>query len=289
MAERVRETRGLSVQIAVTGRSRCGAVRRGRAGQVSARRGEGLEWQGQARQGPARHGWAMRGKARQGFFSEDNAMRYEFELIGVSSLLVHADNVLAADDLMRWRKDPANKSVSTPGDDRSPAWTWMTYLYSDNDHLCMLADAIMVSLRFAGAKMIMKKQETFRAATQSGILIDQEHLPILTPTSPISVADITKLKNLPFDEQSAAVEKLGFRLDVRRAVVGTSKHVRVRPRFDQWALKGTLEVNEPAITPEVLSQLFEIAGQRSGIGDWRPSAKKSGPFGRFATGLRRLD
>lgn len=216
-------------------------------------------------------------------------MRYEFELSGVSSLLVHADNVLAADDLGRWRKDPANKSVSVAGDDRSPAWTWMTYLYSDGEHLCMPADAIMVSLRFAGAKMTMKKQESFKAATQSGIVIDQEHLPILAAGKPVAASAIAKLKQLAFDEQAAAVEKLGFRLDIRRAVVGTSKHVRVRPRFDSWALRGTLEVNEPAITPEVLAQLFEIAGSRSGIGDWRPSAKKSGPFGRFATKLKRVD
>lgn len=216
-------------------------------------------------------------------------MRFEFTLKGVSGLLVHADNVLAADDLIRWRKDPGNKSISVPGDDRSPGWTWMTYLYSDATHLCMLADAIMVSLRFAGAKMIMKRQETFKAATQSGILIDQEYLPILTPKGPVKAADIAKLKTMPFDEQSAAVERMGFRLDVRRAVVGTSKHVRVRPRFDAWQLKGTLGVDEPAITPEVLAQLFEIAGARSGIGDWRPSAKKSGPFGRFTTDLKRVD
>lgn len=213
-------------------------------------------------------------------------MRYEFTLKGISSLLVHADNVLAADELIRWRKDPGNKSVSVAGDDRSPAWTWTTYLYSDGKSLCMLADAIMVSLRFAGAKMTMKKQESFKAATQSGILIDQEHMPIITPRGEVKTADVMKIKGLPFDDQAKAVEDLGFRLDIRRAVVGTSKHVRVRPRFDDWSLKGTLEVSEPAITRDVLVQLFEIAGSRSGIGDWRPSAKKSGPFGRFTADLK---
>lgn len=211
--------------------------------------------------------------------------RYDVTIKGISSLLVHADNVLAADDLIRWRKDPGNKSVSVAGDDRSPAWTWMTYLYSDGESLCMLSDAVMVALRFAGAKMTMKKQESFKAATQSGILIDQEFMPIVTPKGKVAASKIEKLKPLPFDDQAKAVESLGFKLDIRRAVVGTSKHVRVRPRFDAWELKFSLVVTEPAITREVLVQLFEIAGQRSGIGDWRPSAKKSGPFGRFTTEL----
>ena len=216
-------------------------------------------------------------------------MRYEFELKGLSSLLVHADNVLASDDLMAWRKDPAHKSVSVAGDDRSPAWSWMTYIYSDTESLCMLADAVMVALRFAGAKMIMRKQESFKAATQSGILMDEEFLPILVKGKPVKCVDVHKLKNLSFSDQLAGVEKLGFRLDVRRAVVGSSKHVRVRPRFDTWSLKGNLDVTEPAITPSVLQQLFDIAGSRSGVGDWRPSARASGSHGRFTTTLTQLD
>ncbi len=216
-------------------------------------------------------------------------MRYSFELKGISALLVHADNVMASDDLTAWRKDPAHKSISVAGDDRSPPWTWMTYCYSDGASLCMLADAVMVALRFAGAKMIMKKQETYKAATQSGILIDEEFLPILIGTKPVKCTDIAKLKNLSFAEQLAGVEKLGFKLDVRRAVVGSSKHVRVRPRFDAWTLKGTLEVSEPAITTPVLQQLFDIAGARAGIGDWRPSARASGSRGRFTAKLTEAD
>lgn len=213
---------------------------------------------------------------------------YQFTLTGTTSLFIHADNVLASDELVKWRKDPANKSISVAGDDRSPAWTWQTYLYDDGKHVAMLADAIMVALRFAGAKMTMKKQESFKSATQSGILINETHLPVIGPKGAVPIGSIDQMRTKSFDEMLAGVEKLGFALDVRRAVVGTSKHVRVRPRFDVWSLKGTLEVTEQAITPEILSQLFEIAGSRSGIGDWRPSAKKSGPYGRFTAELKQV-
>lgn len=216
------------------------------------------------------------------------ADRYEFTLIGVSPLLVHGDNVLLADELKSWRGDPANKSVSVAGDDRSPSWTWHTYLYSDGKNICMISDAVMVSLRFAGSKMTMKKQESFKSATQSGILIHQEHLPIIGAKGTVALADVAKTRDKPFEYHVTAAEKMGFTLDIRRAVVGTSKHVRVRPRFDEWKLNGTLEVTEQAITKTILDQLFDVAGARSGIGDWRPSAKKSGTYGRFRAELKAI-
>jgi len=216
-------------------------------------------------------------------------MRYEFTLTGISSLIVHADNIPAADDLMKWRKDPSNKSVSVAGDDRTPPWTWITYLYSDGKSLCMLSDAIMVALRFAGSKMTMKKQESFKSATQSGIIILDEFLPILVNNEPILKSTIVALKNLTFEKQAAAVEELGFKIDVRRATVARSKNIRCRPRFDAWSLNGVLDVSEQAITTAVLEQLFHIAGNRAGIGDWRPSAPKPGPFGRFETKLDPID
>lgn len=217
-------------------------------------------------------------------------MRCSFVITGQSSLLMHADNVLASDDLSAWRKDPSHKSVSVAGDDRSPPWTWMAYLYAcEKGIVCMPAETVMVALRFAGAKMIMRRQETFKAATQSGILIDEEFLPVSIKGRTISMTDVMPLKHLTFAEQAAKVKTLGFKLDVRRAVVGTSKHVRVRPRFDIWSLSGAMEINEPAITMAVLEQLFEIAGKRAGLGDWRPSARASGPHGRFTVSLKELD
>jgi hypothetical protein len=152
----------------------------------------------------------------------------------------------------------------------------------------MIADAVMVALRFAGSKMTLKRQESFKSATQSGILIHQEHLPIIGSKGMVPLAEIAKLRDKTFDQHVTAVEKLGFVLDIRRAVVGTSKHVRVRPRFETWLLKGTLEVTEAAITKPILDQLFDVAGARSGIGDWRPSAKRSGTYGRFSAELRPI-
>jgi hypothetical protein len=44
-----------------------------------------------------------------------------------------------------------------------------------------------------------------------------------------------------------------------------------------------------AITRDVLGQLFEIAGDFAGLGDWRPSApSKPGPYGMFSSEVKPL-
>jgi hypothetical protein len=147
---------------------------------------------------------------------------YEFVLKCLSPILIHGDDVMASDELTAWRKDPKNKSVSVPGDDRSPAWTWI--------------------LAFRDAK---------------------------------------------FSDHIKECRNLGFDLLVKRASVGSSKHVRVRPRFDEWQVRGSITVSEPAITQDVLEQLFELAGRYAGLCDWRPSSpKKPGPYGMFTAEVK---
>lgn len=67
-----------------------------------------------------------------------------------------------------------------------------------------------------------------------------------------------------------------------RSVVIPSTGGRImchRPRFDQWALTFTLEIDETFFNEGLVRQLVDDAGKRVGLGDFRPSRK--GPFGRF--------
>ena len=74
---------------------------------------------------------------------------------------------------------------------------------------------------------------------------------------------------------------------VKRAKIGTSKHIRVRPRFDSWQVRGELLVVEAALTFDIVSQLFELAG-RVGLCDWRPGGKTPGTFGMFDSKLTKI-
>jgi len=83
-----------------------------------------------------------------------------------------------------------------------------------------------------------------------------------------------------------AVQALGFALDIRRVSIGTSKNVRVRPVFQTWRALGTLNVWDDALTRDVLETLFALAGDKYGLLEWRPSARRPGPFGRFRAEIK---
>lgn len=205
---------------------------------------------------------------------------YQFSLKGTMPLLMHADDVEAADMLEAWRKAPENKNLSKAGDDRSPSWTWQTYCYTDGDYIAMPSANIMVCLRQAGAQVIMKKQKTFKELTQSGMLIDAEFCTFLSAGKQVPVSFLKSIENKPFGDQAKAVEKHGIKLFAKRAKIGQSKHIRVRPRFNAWEVRGSVHVVAPELTESVVRQLFDLAG-RVGICDWRPGCKTPGPFGMF--------
>lgn len=52
-----------------------------------------------------------------------------------------------------------------------------------------------------------------------------------------------------------------------------------RPRFDTWALKFTMTLDESMIPEKVMREVVDCAGTRIGLGAWRPARK--GPFGKF--------
>lgn len=209
-----------------------------------------------------------------------------FRLKGVTPLLIHADDVEESDRLMEWRKDPANKNLSVPGDDRSPAWTWQTYLYYDGDHLVWPSHNIMVGLRIAGGQIILKKQKTFKEITQSGMCITSEFCRLLVAGKEVPLAAVKAMASEPFKRQADLAKKFGLQLFMKRAKVGTAKHVRVRARADDWAIEGVLQVAAPEITWEHLQQLFAIAG-KGGQGDWRPNGKTPGPYGQYEATLKK--
>lgn len=213
-------------------------------------------------------------------------MRFSFKLTGDMPLIMHQDDVEASDSLERWRKAPEHKNISKAGDDRSPAWTWMTYIYSDGVHVTVPSANLMVAIRMAGAKMPLKGNKTFKEVSQSGLFIATEYLDFTAGGEQLKIQDIEALRDLPFEDQANAVRKMGFRLFVKRARIGQSKHIRVRPRFDVWGLSGSVEVLADEITEANLRMMFDLAG-RVGLGDWRPGCKTPGPYGMFSCQLKR--
>lgn len=64
-----------------------------------------------------------------------------------------------------------------------------------------------------------------------------------------------------------------------------SKHIRVRPLFKNWSVETRISVideQKSGITKEVLKRILEEGGALCGLGDWRPSGRTPGQFGRFS-------
>lgn len=212
-----------------------------------------------------------------------------FDLVGEMPLLMHWDNIEGGDELKEWRQDPKNKNQSVPGDDRSPAWTWHTYCYNDGQHVTMPYENVAAALLVGGAQVILKKQKTFKELSQSGVLFLKEHLTFeYADGKRLAVAELDRMRDDSFAEQAEACQKLGFRLFCKRAKVGQAKHVRVRPRFDSWRVRGELQVVSDDLPFDKLELIFQYAG-RAGLGDWRPSSpKRPGPYGMFRPELKRI-
>lgn len=210
----------------------------------------------------------------------------DFVLKGVTPLLMHADDVQASDTLQEWRKNPSNKGQSVPGDDRSPPWTWQTYTYKDEEgNITIPSDNLMRCLCKAGTKVILKKQTTFKELTQTGLLIPNDCLFFSNGGQRINMSEFVENRNEKFSEQLTRARKHGFDLLIKRAVVGTGKHVRVRPMFRAWEASGTITVTAPEFDLERLQQLFDLAGT-VGLGDWRPGGKTPGRFGMFEASVK---
>jgi hypothetical protein len=235
-------------------------------------------------------GWAGFGEARRG----GKAQRREMETVkpvftGTMPLLLHADNIEWSDKMEAWRKNPTNKGISRAGDDRTPAWRWIGNLTYDDqkDIIAIPSEYIMRSLMGGGAQVPTGKgQKTFKAQSQSGILCQEMFWPLLVNGKTIGMGAIRELLQVDeFPSQLERVKKLGFNLFVKRARIGTQKHIRVRPRFDNWSISGEIILTDKQITPEILRQIADIAGRTQGLGDWRPGAKTPGPFGMFTVKL----
>lgn len=208
---------------------------------------------------------------------------YDVVITGKTPLLMHADNIEWADMLNAWKDDPANKKASKAGEDRTPAWRWIGCLYADDKYVAIPSDNLMRCLMEGGAMVPVpggKSGKTFKAQTQSGLMIGEAYW-ALEPKIERRYIDAL-MEEDDFSNHKKRVSELGFSLFVKRARIGQTKHVRVRPRFDTWSATGSIVVIDEQITGQVLRDVLSYAGQYKGLGDWRPGGRTPGAFGMFS-------
>jgi hypothetical protein len=206
------------------------------------------------------------------------------EIKGTMPLIMHADNIEWADRMELWKNDPRNKKAAKPGDDRTPPWRWIGCLNHDGKVVTIPSEYIMKCLMEGAAEVPTGRgKKTFKSQSQSGLLCQDFHWPLLVGEKTIPMEDINALidDEFTFKDNTEAVAKMGFTLYVKRARIGQQKHIRVRPRFDGWSCGGEISILDQQITKDLLQQILDISGQYKGLGDWRPGAKTPGPWGMF--------
>lgn len=207
-------------------------------------------------------------------------------ITGKTPILMHADSIDWADKMEEWKNDPKNKQMSKAGDDRTPSWRWIGCLNFDDPKTGVVtipSEYIMRSIMGGAAEVPTGRgKKTFKAQSQSGLLCEEFHWPLLVNGKTIPMKAISACTGLKtFKEQQAAAQDLGFELFTKRAKIGASKHIRVRPRFDNWGAEGKIIITDEQITKNILGQILEIAGRFKGLGDWRPGAPTPGSWGMF--------
>lgn len=212
---------------------------------------------------------------------------YQFELTGVSPLLMHNDDIRAADEVNDWlaAAKKLNKKTAA-GDDRYPPWKWITYCYINEGQLVIPSDNLMVGLRDAGKRIIYQKKESYQRLTQTSLLPSSDYFEFRNAGQAVPMDKFLKMREqdtAEFMNYLTAVHKGGFDLHVKRArnPSGQTKQVRVRPKFDQWSLSGCIEVIDDLISLDIFTQLLSLAGSYGGLCDWRPGSKTPGRMGMF--------
>lgn len=218
---------------------------------------------------------------------------YQVECKGITPLIMHHDDVEWADFMDAWKSNPDNSGKSKPGDDRTPSWRWIGYCWTDEHFVGIPADALGSCLMKAGTRVLIpggKRGKTFKELSQSGMAIADPLSPVLLGGNRrLAKTDIEAFQDIPaFSDHKKTAARLGFNLLVNRVTVGSSRHIRVRPLFTDWAFSFRLTVWEELLTEKSVADICQIAGNAIGIGDWRPTApKKPGPYGRFSVDVSK--
>ncbi len=183
---------------------------------------------------------------------------YTAKIKGLSSLLQHAFEAGGA-------LDAKGQSRTIALQDELPRDQAARFVYrTGKNGVFVPGAAIARLLREAGASHKMKgSRKSVKWIVPAGCIVTDDELILC-------------------DAKGKACKDDDFEVDSRPVVIPATKGriMRHRPRFDNWSLMVTMEIDTEVIPSELIHQLLEEGGRRLGLGDFRP--EKGGSFGRFA-------
>lgn len=134
---------------------------------------------------------------------------------------------------------------------------WLGGLYTEDGKVGMPGDNVMACLKEGARKR--KQGKDFAA----GVLPTAAFFPLIYDGP----------------KEPEALWNAGKFLDYRGVVIGGKRLMRARPIFRAWSLDVAFEYDPEIVNEEQIREALEIAGERCGLCERRPS--KGGSFGRF--------
>lgn len=180
--------------------------------------------------------------------------RIAVKIEGIAPLLMNAFTAAAAE-----QSTGGTRSAITTNNDQLPREIAERALYIGQDEKTIIVPGPNVyrSIIDAGTfhKVGKSKVTTIKSSlVPAGVILPELELPI-------------KPTNWEVDARPVVIPSTGGRV------------MRYRPRFDEWTLSFTLEIDPKMFVTTFVRTLVDDAGTKIGLGDFRPARK--GPFGRF--------
>lgn len=217
-----------------------------------------------------------------------SATQYDFTLTGTMPLIFHSNIVEKADLYEKWLS--SEEASGTPkGDDRYPAWKWQLYVPTDEEVVAFPDVDVMAAIKNGARKVVLRGSTTYLRDATTAIYVSTNFCRFEGSKGPLAVKWMQKIATMTYAEQAQEVKKVGGRLRLDRLPINNkTKMVRVRPEFSQWTVSGRLMVIHDMIPKEKLVEILRNAGRYGGLGDYRPSSRRPGPYGQFEATIKPL-
>lgn len=214
------------------------------------------------------------------------ASQYDFVLTGTTPVIFHSNIVEKADLFEEWLKSDA-ASGTPKGDDRYPAWKWQLYVPTDDEAAAFPSVDVMAAIKNGARKVVLRGSTTYLREATTGVHVATDFCRFEGPSGPMLVKWMQKIADKTYAEQAQEVKKIGGRLRLDRLPINNkTKMVRVRAEFPSWKVSGRIMVLHDMIPKDVFVKILDNAGRYGGLGDYRPSSKRPGPYGQFTATIK---
>lgn len=221
---------------------------------------------------------------------------YSFKITGTSPLIINSSIEGWEENVKQWRernKDFYNQQLEKSGfylDDRYPGWTWLQCFYrpKENTEYIVVPSRLLTGCFNSGIRYFSKKNKFYKSLIRR-FDFDELAYPLLVNGEKVKLSSITNFNAESYEEQKKIASNYDIELYETQVNITGKPALRVRPRIRKWSLEGKFSVrlllrsdrSWEEVT-ELLTEIFNWAGENAGIGDWRPSSpRKRGEHGKF--------